>query len=97
VVCLFRETDSRSQEGLIERSGIANTYSTLKYQFERLAVGIPETSSASWPRAYDRSGRKWFDCADCHAEVSKHPLQQSFEMVRGLETPRSLKRQRVPF
>jgi len=26
-------------------------------------------------------GRKWFDCADCHAETQDHALQQSFEMT----------------
>ena len=27
------------------------------------------------------SGRKWFDCAECHAELEDHPLLQQFEMV----------------
>lgn len=26
-------------------------------------------------------GRKWFDCAECHAEQEDHPLMQQFEMV----------------
>ncbi|KAG6134387.1 hypothetical protein E4U24_004968 [Claviceps purpurea] len=26
-------------------------------------------------------GRKWFDCAECHAEQEKHPLLQSFELI----------------
>lgn len=25
--------------------------------------------------------RRWFDCADCHAETESHPLQQSLELV----------------
>ncbi|KAH8549402.1 CHY zinc finger-domain-containing protein [Umbelopsis sp. PMI_123] len=25
--------------------------------------------------------RKWFDCAECHAEVSDHPLRKASEMV----------------
>ncbi|KAF2497217.1 hypothetical protein BU16DRAFT_526236 [Lophium mytilinum] len=25
--------------------------------------------------------RKWFDCAECHAETQKHPLMQSFDMT----------------
>ncbi|KAG5939322.1 hypothetical protein E4U59_003185 [Claviceps monticola] len=25
--------------------------------------------------------RKWFDCAECHAEQEKHPLLQSFELI----------------
>ncbi|RFU80012.1 zinc finger protein [Trichoderma arundinaceum] len=27
------------------------------------------------------SGRKWFDCAECHQEQESHPLMQSFEMT----------------
>jgi uncharacterized CHY-type Zn-finger protein len=26
-------------------------------------------------------GRKWFDCAECHAESEDHPLMQSFDMA----------------
>lgn len=29
----------------------------------------------------DISGRKWFDCAECHQEQESHPLLQSFEMT----------------
>jgi len=25
--------------------------------------------------------RKWFDCAECHAESEDHPLMQSFDMT----------------
>jgi len=25
--------------------------------------------------------KKWFDCAECHAEREKHPLQQAMEMT----------------
>lgn len=25
--------------------------------------------------------KKWFDCAECHAEKERHPLLQSMEMV----------------
>lgn len=25
--------------------------------------------------------KKWFDCADCHAESTSHPLLQTFEMT----------------
>ncbi|KAK3375506.1 hypothetical protein B0H63DRAFT_483141 [Podospora didyma] len=25
--------------------------------------------------------KKWFDCADCHAEQETHPLLQRFEMI----------------
>ncbi|KAF4121263.1 Zinc Finger Protein [Geosmithia morbida] len=25
--------------------------------------------------------RKWFDCAECHAEQESHPLQQTFDLV----------------
>ncbi|KAJ4538165.1 hypothetical protein HRR77_007204 [Exophiala dermatitidis] len=28
-----------------------------------------------------RKGRKWFDCAECHAESEDHPLLQSFDMT----------------
>ena len=31
------------------------------------------------PNAY--TGRKWFECAECHAETADHPLLQSFEMT----------------
>jgi uncharacterized CHY-type Zn-finger protein len=27
------------------------------------------------------TGRKWFDCAQCHEEDESHPLKQSLEMV----------------
>lgn len=27
------------------------------------------------------SGRKWFDCAECHREQEHHPLLQKFDMV----------------
>lgn len=27
------------------------------------------------------SGRKWFDCVECHAEQEEHPLKESFEMI----------------
>lgn len=30
------------------------------------------------------SGRKWFDCADCHHEAEDHPLLQSFDMVSSI-------------
>lgn len=29
------------------------------------------------------TGRKWFDCAECHAEQENHPLLQTVEMVRS--------------
>ncbi|KAL2110013.1 hypothetical protein VUR80DRAFT_1704 [Thermomyces stellatus] len=25
--------------------------------------------------------RKWFDCAECHAETESHPLRQQFELT----------------
>ena len=28
-----------------------------------------------------QSGRKWFDCAQCHHEQEDHPLLQKFEMT----------------
>lgn len=31
--------------------------------------------------ARPRPGRKWFDCAECHAEQESHPLTQSFDMT----------------
>ena len=30
------------------------------------------------------TGRKWFDCAECHMEQEDHPLLQKFDMVRCL-------------
>ena len=34
--------------------------------------------------AYDSlgQGRKWFDCAECHAEQEAHALLQTLELVR---------------
>ncbi|KAJ4562457.1 hypothetical protein HRR86_005174 [Exophiala dermatitidis] len=34
-----------------------------------------------------RKGRKWFDCAECHAESEDHPLLQSFDMVMAPSHP----------
>jgi uncharacterized CHY-type Zn-finger protein len=42
-------------------------------------VGPPkcfgEDEGLSWP------GKKWFDCAECHAEQADHPLTQTFDMT----------------
>lgn len=29
----------------------------------------------------ETSGRKWFDCAECHQEQADHELLQTFDMV----------------
>ena len=36
-------------------------------------IHIPHTDSSS--------GRKWFDCAECHAESESHPLRQQFDLT----------------
>jgi uncharacterized CHY-type Zn-finger protein len=28
-----------------------------------------------------RAGKKWFDCAECHAETADHALTQTFDMT----------------
>ena len=28
-----------------------------------------------------KAGRKWFDCAECHAEQESHPLARTTEMA----------------
>lgn len=36
------------------------------------------------------SGRKWFDCAECHQEQEDHELLQKFDMVGNKQSSESL-------
>ncbi|KAF1993546.1 hypothetical protein P154DRAFT_549498 [Amniculicola lignicola CBS 123094] len=41
-----------------------------------------QTSTVPAAEEMGRGGsKKWFDCAECHQEVSDHPLLQAFEMT----------------
>ncbi|KAI0458332.1 hypothetical protein F5B21DRAFT_500591 [Xylaria acuta] len=35
----------------------------------------------SRPETEKKTGKKWFDCADCHHEQESHQLQQTLEMT----------------
>lgn len=64
-----------------------NTFWTPKYQYDRHAVSVIRRDLRA--QGFDQSsGRKWFDCAECHAEQENHPLLQSFDMVSGSKAPR---------
>lgn len=53
----------------------------------QVAIRAPCCESTEPPRPVTPAhvlttpGRKWFDCAECHHEVSDHDLMQSFEMT----------------
>ena len=49
------------------------------------AVGVWDLSSDAHERLTMCSGRKWFDCAECHMEEADHPLLQHFDMVEWLQ------------
>jgi len=44
-------------------------------------ISPPPTKAPRLTHHPKRKGRKWFDCAECHAEQESHPLMQSFDMV----------------
>lgn len=33
------------------------------------------------PPKLTHPGKKWFDCAECHAETESHPLRQQFDLT----------------
>jgi hypothetical protein len=68
---------SATPQSLTRRT--ANTSSTPKSRSARRAVGaspcLRENEGSRQP------GKKWFDCAECHAEQADHALTQTFDMV----------------
>ena len=66
-------------------SDSVNTYSTPKSLSALLAVGCTDLSGVSHAKLTARpQGRKWFDCAECHAEQEDHILLQKLDMVCGI-------------
>ncbi len=63
---------------------LASTYSTPKFPYGHHAVFLAFLESAVEDFTHGDSGRKWFDCADCHHEAEDHPLLQSFDMVSSI-------------
>lgn len=49
-----------------------------KYLSERRVAG---NFLSSWAFVHRANDRRWFDCAECHAEVSDHPLLKSNVMT----------------
>jgi len=57
----------------------ANTSSTPRSPSARRAVGSPAYLTQN--RGSSRPGKKWFDCAECHAEQADHTLMQTFDLT----------------
>ncbi|KAL9042683.1 MAG: hypothetical protein Q9180_000428 [Flavoplaca navasiana] len=53
-----------------------------RWPSDRPVVGGPPLSRlAAYGHSYIEKGRKWFDCAECHAEQEDHSLLQQLDMT----------------
>ena len=78
----FERDNTYNLPKLIPHSAV-NTSSTPKWLSAPLAVRQTNTLFLN-QKTYQRSsytGRKWFDCAECHQEQESHMLQKAQEMV----------------
>lgn len=81
---LMPERSMEKKVGHLTRR-VANTSSTPKSQSGHHAVcrstpGAPQQRSPFDSFVF-QSGKKWFDCSECHTEEETHPLLQKFEMI----------------